>query len=256
MSKMPRSRIIFVLLIIPLFLGAQDINEAIRLFNSYQFERAREIFSEVIRDKSNPRIAEAYYYLGRLTIVPDSALSYYKKVINNYPQSRYTNISYLEIAKINIAIENYENAIAILNELLRKTPDTNLKDEVLFWLGISYMSSGLKKKGIGVLENLQATFPKSVWSERAASIIPTKPSTGTKQYFTIQIGSYRNRANAEKYAGEVKEKGFDTRIVDALVKGKIYYRVWVGRFSTIEQARAFSLKLDSLEIKGNVVKGY
>jgi cell division protein FtsN len=50
--------------------------------------------------------------------------------------------------------------------------------------------------------------------------------------------------------------GFDTQVVDALVKGNIYYRVWVGRFSIIEQAKAFSLKLDSLGIKGNVVKGY
>lgn len=255
MSKMSRNRIIFVLLIIPLFLTAQDINEAIRLFNSYQFERAHEIFIEIVKDKDNPRIVEAYYYLGRLTISPDSALSFYKKVINDYPQSRYADISYLETAKINIAMKNYENAIATLNGLLQKTPDTNLKDEVLFWLGVSYMSSDQEKKGASILENLQTTFPKSVWSERAANIISTKGPV-VNQYFTVQVGSYRNKSNAEKYAEEMTKMGFDTQVVDALVKGNIYYRVWVGRFSIIEQAKAFSLKLDSLGIKGNVVKGY
>ena len=257
MPKMSRNRVIFALFIIPLCLNAQDIDEAIRLFNSAQFDRAREIFIEIIKNENNPRIAEAYYYLGRLSIMPDSALSYYVKVINDYPQSRYADISYLEIAKSNIAREKYKNAVITLNELLRKFPDTNLKDEVLFWLGVSYISNGQEKQGISILKNLKDTYPKSVWSERTTSIIPTKevPEV-TKEYFTIQVGSYRNRSNAENYVEEMKKNGFDTQIVEALVKGNTYYRVWVGKFSTIEQAKAFSLKLDSLGIKGNVVKGF
>lgn len=254
---MPRIRIVFALLVIPLTIIAQDIDEAIRLFNSFQFESAREIFAEVTKDENNVRIAEAFYYLGRLSINPDSALSYYQRVINNYAQSRYADISYLEIAKINIARKKYKNAIVTLNELLRKFPDTHLKDETMFWLGVSYVSSDQKKQGISILENLRTMFPKSVWSERATNIIPGKnvPEVG-KEYFAVQVGSYRNESNAERYAGEMKEKGFDVQIVKALVKGNTYFRVWVGKFSTIEQAKAFSLKLDSLGIKGNVVKGY
>ncbi len=254
---MSQRRIVLAVLVIPLFLIAQDIDEAIRLFNSFQFERAREIFIEVVKDENNPRIAEVYYFLGRLSIVPDSALLYYKKVTNDYPQSRYADISYLEIAKIHIARESYTNAIVTLNELRRKFPDTTLKDEVLFWLGVSYLSTGQEKQGVSVLGNLRTTFPKSVWSERAANMIPTKKVPDvTTEYFTIQVGSYRNMANAEKQTEELRGKDFDARIVEALVKGNTYYRVWVGKFSTIEQAKTFSLKLDSLGIKGNVVKGY
>ncbi len=254
---MSRSRIIFALFIIPLFLSAQDIDEAIRLFNSFQFERAHEIFIEIVKDTNNPRIAEAYYYLGRLSIAPDSALSYYKRVTSDYPQSRYADISYLEIAKNNIARSKYANAIVTLNELLRKFPDTNLKDEILFWLGVSYMSNGQEKHGTSVLENLRAEFPKSLWSERAANMMPTKKiPEETEEYYTIQVGSYRNKTNAEKHADEMRKKEFDARIVEALVKGTTYYRVWVGKFATVEQAKAFSLKLDSLGIKGNVVRGY
>jgi len=257
MSKMPRNRIFLALFIIPLLLFTQDINEAIRLFNSAQFDLAREIFAEVVKDETNPRIAEAFYYLGRLSIVPDSALLYYTKVINDYPESRYVDISYLEIAKSSIAREKYKNAIVTLNELLRKFPDTSLKDEILFWLGVSYMSSGEQEQGVGILQDLRKMFPKSVWSERAASIIPAKqPPDTAAEYYTVQVGSYRNRNNAEKHATEMKGKEFDVQIVEALVKGNTYYRVWVGKFPNIEEAKAFSFKLDSLGIKGNVVKGY
>lgn len=257
MSAMSHCRIIFALLVIPLFLNAQDIDEAIRLFNSFQFERAREIFVDVLHDEDNPRIAEAYYYMGRLSIAPDSALAYYLRVTNDYPQSRYADMSYLEIAKINIARSKYTNAVVTLSELLRKYPETNSKDEILFWLGVSYINSGKEKEGTDVLRDLRTRFPKSVWSERAANMIPTKKSPETRdEYFTIQVGSYRNRENAEKHAEDLRKRELDIRIVEALVKGATYYRVWVGKFDTAEQAKTFSLKLDSLGIKGNVVRGY
>lgn len=254
---MSYSRIIFALLIIPLVLSAQNIDEAIRLFNSFQFERAREIFIEVVKDADNPRIAEAYYFLGRLSIDPDSALSYYQRVTKNYSQSRYADISYLEIAKINIARGKYANAIITLSELLRNYPDTNSHDEILFWLGVSYMSNGQEKQGTNVLQDLRTRFPKSMWSERAANVVPTKKIPQTKEeYFTIQVGSYRNRENAEMHAEELQKGKFDVQIVEAVVKGETYYRVWVGKFATAEQAKTFSVKLDSLGIRGNVVRGY
>lgn len=257
MSKMSRYRIILALLIVPLCLFSQDIDEAIKLFNSSQYERARDIFVRVAEDENNPRIAEAYYYLGRLSFIPDSALFYFNKVKTDYPQSRYADISYLEIAKSNIARKKYQNAIITLNELLRKYPDTNLQDEIMFWLGVSYMSSDKEKEGISILENLRKTYPKSVWSERALAIIPSKDTPEVPQeYYTVQVGSYRNKSNAEKYAEEIRKKDFSVQIVEALVKGNTYYRVWVGEFSTIEQAKTFSRELESLGIKGNVVKGY
>jgi len=248
------NRIIFGLLIIASYIFAQDIDEAIRLFNAIQFDEAKVLFKEIIKNGNNPRIAEAYYYMGRLSINPDSALSYYRTVIRDCPQSRYADISYLEIVKINIARERYQDAIITLNELVRNYPDTDLKDEILFWSGISHMAIGEKEQGIKILKELITSFPKSVWSNRATNVIPTKE--GIKEYFAVQVGSYRNEMNARKFADEIKKKGFDAQVVEALIKENVYYRVWVGQFSTYDEAKSFSRKLDSLDIKGNVVKGY
>lgn len=250
---MPRYRIFLAFSLIPLFLSGQDIDEAIRLFHAFQFKRSHEIFKKVVEDEHNPRIAEAYYYLGRLSVDPDSALIYYNKVMTNYAHSRYADMSYVEMSKINIARENYKNAIKVLNALLRNYPDTDLKDEALFWLGVSYIASGQREQGESTLEQLRMSYPKSVWSERVDNILPK--SSG-QEYYTVQVGSYRVEVNAQKYAEEIRHLGFDTRIIKALVKGITYYRVWVGRFPSLEAARTFSAKLDSLGIQGNVVKGY
>lgn len=261
---MPRPRILLAFFIIPLTLGAQDIDEAIRLFESFQFDRSRIIFEDLVKKGDNPRLAEAHYYLGRLSINPDSALIHYRTVIKDYPQSRYVDISYLEIAKINIARENYQDAIVTINEMLKQYPDIGFKDEALFWLGVSYIGAGQKDPGHATLKNLMAAYPKSEWAVRAASIIPEKgvnvppdsTSAPPRDYYTIQIGSYRNESNAEKVAADLRTKKFEVRVVQAEVKGNIYFRVWVGQFSTAEAAKSFAPKLDSLGIKGNVVKGY
>jgi tetratricopeptide (TPR) repeat protein len=251
---MSRNRIFLSVFIIPVFLIASNIDEAIGLFNSFQFEKARRQFIELLKDETNPRIAEVYYYLGRLSVNPDSALMYYRTLIQKYPQSRWVDISFVEVAKVNIAREHYSDAIIVLNELVRRFPDTELMPEVLFWLGVSELGLENKDEGISTLENLRTSFPKSIWAERAASIIPSKGEN--KEYFTIQVGSYRNQKYAKIYLEEIKKKGFDAKIVKATIKGNIYYRVWVGQFLKLEEAKTFQSKLDSLDIKGNVVKGY
>ncbi len=250
---MSRYRIIFCCLVIPCLLFGQDIDEAIRLFNSFQFTRAKEIFYELKEDGDHPRIGEVYYYLGRLSINPDSASYYYHEVINHHAQSRYADISYLEIAKINIARKNFVTALANLDKTITRYPETEYRDEIMFWQGICRISIDETEKGEGILEELQRSFPKSVWSERAANI--TQKKDVAQEYYAIQLGSYRNKSNADKYAVTLRDKGLEVHIVEAFIKGQLYYRVWTGRFLTLEQAKEYMLKLDSLGLKGNVVRG-
>lgn len=250
---MSRNRIVFAIVVISSLLYSQDIDEAIRLFNAFQFSRAKEIFSELRKDENNARIGEIYYYLGRLSVNPDSAASYYYKVINDHPHSRYGDISYLEIAKINIARKNFVTATSNLEALIKRYPETEYMDEIMFWLGISYISVDNHQRGEEILKTLQQTYPKSVWSERAGNITQKKETT--QEYYTVQLGSYRSRENAEKYAVTLRSKGVDVRVVEAQVKGQTYYRVWSGQFLGLEGAREYLLKLDSLGFKGNVVRG-
>ncbi len=254
MPKLSINRVLLTTTVIASVVLAQNMDEAIKLFNAFQFDRARAIFEELAKDESNPRIAEIFYYLARLTTNPDSSIQYYRRIINGYAQSRYADVAYLEIAKIRIAREDYKNALITLNELTRNYPTSELKEEILFWTGIAQIESGSKDAGYKTLQELISTFPKSIWSGRARNIIPQTQSV--KECYTVQVGSFKNRDNAERKVEELKLKGHTGRIVEASVMEKLYYRVWVGEFETVEQARSYAAKLDSAGIKGNVVKGY
>lgn len=250
---MSRNRIIFACTLIPLLLFGQDIDEAIRLFNAFQFSRAKELFYALQKDENHPRIGEVFYYLGRLSVNPDSAAHYYYTVINNYPNSPYADVSYLEIAKINIARKNFVTATANLDEILKRYPESEYLDEIMFWQGVSYISVGNNERGEAILKTLQGNYPKSVWAERASNITQRKEST--QEYYTVQLGSYRGKENADAFAASVRKKGVDVRIVEALIKGQTYYRVWAGQFMSLDEAKEYLAKLDSLGLKGNVVRG-
>jgi tetratricopeptide (TPR) repeat protein len=259
MPPLSRARIIVscaLIAFIPLVAAGQDIDEAIKLFNALQFDKSRVIFEDIVRAGTDARIAEAYYYLARLSINPDSQAFYYGKVVSDHPQSRYADIACLEIAKINIGREAYGNAILTLQNLIKNYPDTKIKDEYLFWLGVSYIAVGQNEQGAKALKELISSYPKSAWSDRAGNIIANQEPLVIADYYTVQVGSYRNIDNARKYAETLKTQGTEVQVVEAVIKGITYYRVWVGRFASKEEARAFSTKLESQGIKGNVVKGY
>jgi|UniRef100_A0A7V3RI64 TolA-binding protein len=254
MSKLSLNRVISAATLIASFLFSQSIDEAIKLFNTFQFDKAKAMFEELARNENNPRIAEIYYYLARLNVNPDTASYYYQLIYKKYPQSRYADVAYLEDAKIAIGREEFKKALEILNELKENYPNSELKEEILFWSGIAYIETGNKEAGYKTLQELINGYPKSIWANRARNLLPT--TEPAKEYYTVQVGSYRNKLNAEKAMEDLKSRGFDAWIVEADVMGKIYYRVWVGRFDTMEQAKSLATRLDSIGIKGNVVKGY
>lgn len=56
--------------------------------------------------------------------------------------------------------------------------------------------------------------------------------------FTFQINAFVNKENAEKQRDELDKKYINAHIVTHERDGQVFYRVRVGRFSTLEEARA------------------
>lgn len=67
--------------------------------------------------------------------------------------------------------------------------------------------------------------------------------------FTVQVASYAEEREAQARAAELKGQGYESFYVRANVKGKIWYRVSVGLFSTQREAVQYK---DDLMAKTNV----
>lgn len=71
----------------------------------------------------------------------------------------------------------------------------------------------------------------------------TPPSTTAG--FTIQVTSLNSKREANKVLNSLNRSGFDGYISEAFVKGRKWFRVRVGRYATLEEARAAATKLIS-----------
>ncbi len=70
----------------------------------------------------------------------------------------------------------------------------------------------------------QAKPAPPVVRQQVRSAAPARVSRG----WVVQLGSFSQRANADKLVRRLKQKGFAATMASATVKGKRVYRVWVG----------------------------
>ncbi len=65
----------------------------------------------------------------------------------------------------------------------------------------------------------------------------TTPATSST-YYALQVASFKVKKEAEKYASFFRKKGYFAEVVKADIPKKgTWYRVYVGRFSSLEEAR-------------------
>jgi len=89
--------------------------------------------------------------------------------------------------------------------------------------------------------------------ESKGRVIPE--SEPVKEVYTINIGSFRDKGNAERLMKEWGEKGYSLFTEKTIVSQKgIWYRVSVGRFSSREEAQSFARGLEEKGINSYFVR--
>ena len=85
-----------------------------------------------------------------------------------------------------------------------------------------------------------------------ATTRPTTPTTTAKpktqpagpRAHTVQFGAFLNKTNAQALAGKLRQKGLEVRVVTSVRKdGRTWFKVWVGSFQSLAQARKAGKKL-------------
>jgi cell division septation protein DedD len=89
-----------------------------------------------------------------------------------------------------------------------------------------------------------------------AAKTPTTPATADQGYL-LQVGSFRQRADARRFADRFRPLGMTPAIrAAAIAERGTWYRVYVGPFATKAEAEGARSKVNSqLKIQGLIVKG-
>ncbi|NOZ24798.1 MAG: hypothetical protein GXO94_01710 [Nitrospirae bacterium] len=74
----------------------------------------------------------------------------------------------------------------------------------------------------------------------------TAPERRVSARYTIQVGAFRGKEQAERLKERLRKKGYSVKVV-AAGKKRTIYRVWVGRFGSRKAAETAAIKLTRAE---------
>lgn len=85
-------------------------------------------------------------------------------------------------------------------------------------------------------------------SRGAGSGEKERSRSGKGVAYYVQVASFRDRKRAEELAGQLKEKGYSSEVVSAVVAGKgIWHRVLIGPFEDKSEAREVAAEVEAKE---------
>lgn len=85
-------------------------------------------------------------------------------------------------------------------------------------------------------EIAKETHHQNLNEKRSPSSLPAAVASSVIGKYTIQVASYPTEKEAEQYASDLKNKGFEAFYIPAEIKGKTWYRVSIGNYSTRAEA--------------------
>ncbi|MFL3013588.1 MAG: SPOR domain-containing protein [Candidatus Neomarinimicrobiota bacterium] len=68
---------------------------------------------------------------------------------------------------------------------------------------------------------------------------------GKTEYYTVQLSSFEDKVSAEKFAKKMTDLGYQSKVTEAWVKGKVWFRVQHGEYKMIAVAKQVSNKLEN-----------
>ncbi len=103
-----------------------------------------------------------------------------------------------------------------------------------------------QKQAAAVKEETPFTPKTEVKAQTSKKEVKTSKKDQYSGKFTIQLGSHKTMAEAEKFADGFRIRGYDPIINEVEVRGQAWYRVSLGVFTSVSEAKDYIIKEKSL----------
>ena len=176
------------------------------------------------------------------------------KVDNKLPVKTFGNKNnqnyFIQVA----SFKNHENAKKLLKKI--QTPETRLRvektgasDLVLFRLVSDIYQD--KPSANNSLQSIKTKYPSlspiiitnTINNKLEISKNSNNSIKGKTEYYTIQISSFKNKEAALKLSKKMTEAGYKSKVTEAWVRGKTWFRVQHGEYKMKAVAKQVSNKI-------------
>ncbi|RMH68722.1 MAG: hypothetical protein D6675_15055 [Gemmatimonadetes bacterium] len=216
-------------------------------------------------------LASAEYATQQYT----AALTDYQHVIDQYPNCEKTSWAMLGVARTQMRFGKFDQAELTYRQILQQYTDRGVLAAAFYGIGENAELGGRYDFALQSYERVLTDFPTSHEAALArekvtqlkktitvppqstpppvtphpAPVAPPPPATPDstvpeKTIFTIQVGAFTDRLNAEKQMNHIREIGYSAEVIDRTAENsQTPFLVWVGQFETREEAKHVARRL-------------
>jgi len=147
----------------------------------------------------------------------DQAIHQYSRLIDQYTDSDALPLSLISLCRSYIEIKDGDNALLYYNLYQDRFPPGILEQEK-------------------VIDRIRVELSEKIKKEKRERRKPDK--------YTIQVGLFSDKDQADREYRRFESRGYTSRILDVTQDGKTFWRVEVGIFDSQKNAESFKNKLE------------
>ena len=234
-------RIVYLILLLSISLG-QNIDLYFSLIEQGKIDGVKENLPELI--SKYPKNPGVLYLKALLTQDGKSAIKQYKKLLKQYPNSKYAPDAAMKIGEYLYARGLYTQAATLLKNIPIKYPRFIGIQRATNLMINSFNAIGEADSARYYALIIKSMFPK-IDTDISSLKKQNKPLAQVFDFnkkkldlgpYVIQIGAFGSRENARRLKLQVTQLGHDLTINNVESNGKILYAVRVNRFKSKKQA--------------------
>ena len=239
--------------------------------------------------EGSPRYVEALYWRAALAATAADAERDYKRIIIEFPVSRRSESALVGLAQLELARGDRAQAMQHLERVVREHPSGPSRARASFWMARVHFDEGNFPRACARLEDSRRHTPSEAiemrnqlqyYSQRCEGVdttvvvrasaaestraMPARPGAVATQPaqrppvsvparaagYTVQIGAYASRADADAKHRQLSAQGHGTRVV----RVGALWRVRMGRYASRDAAASVARSLKAKKIDAFVTE--
>lgn len=221
---------------------AQDLQTSEIQYLRGKYQKAIETLEGILAlDVDRPSLAKVYYLLG-LSYLKDGnyirADDCFDIIVKEYQRSNFRQPALIKLIDIDLIKGNFQQVLDRCEKFLARYPKYQRLSSVLFRQYLAKLKLGNWLQARVILAKMNKSSPHS---PEMKTILEANLLV---DYFSVQVGSFKKRRNAQKLMRTLKYEGFDSFVIESKADdGQALFRVRVGRLKIRDQAKQLEKQL-------------
>ncbi len=247
MLSLIKIKIIFSLVVTPM-LFSQNIDLYLSLIEEGKIDGVKENLPELL--SKYPENAGVLFLKALLTSEGDSAIKQYKRILSDYPDTRYAPESAMKIGEYFYARGLYTQSANLLKNIPTRYPRFPEMQRLTDLMINSFNAIGEADSAQYYGLMIKSMFPfldtKPIEkNSKLSQVFDFKKKTKKNGPYVVQVGAFSSKENAKRLKLQVSQLGHDVSINKVDSNGKTFYAVRINRYSSKKRAEEIGKDMKS-----------